>query len=385
MRLFIRNRLSFSRPLIQNYLHAFQLWEGKLTTTRRQLLFFSMSSLFFRPSFAFASGHNAYCVMRDSGGAYLAEKQILIYGSSYESLRPRALASTKPQTVLVETAGDYRTAIRDARSGRLPPGSVAVFDLSRTPEAVIENFATKLGRTSIYYNIPENIGELQNVHGAREFQSGISEARMQASLPELRRVAELYSAMPATKIAPKNGLSAGEWLAQEVEQHGKNDLIIIASHVNKFDVELVSPNGIPIPYPAGQLPLVDGSLFKLARATVDGPTVWVVGCETWELQAGLINLQRSELAFTTKIEYHDSLHIVRLLRTGDTLMEKINSVQKVQWAPRQSQPAPTPTPRPPLEFELEGSHPLPGAPRAMAVIAEATENKVMTMTDKMLA
>ncbi|MBR1068855.1 hypothetical protein [Bradyrhizobium liaoningense] len=344
---------------------------------RRELLILGIGASLL-PKAAVASGHNGFCELRDSGGAFLPEKQILVRGYAYETYRAQALLSAKPQTVLVEDARGYRSAIQDARSGRLPPGSIAVFDRSRFPEGVIGGFHEKIGKTSVYFNIPETLQEARYVHGERDFQSGVSDERLEASLPELRWIAAQYKADGATKIEPRMGLSAADWLTAQIGTHRKNDLIILASHVSRSSVELASPSGILSRYPTGQLPLIDGSVFKLEKAVDSGPTVWTVGCETWDLELGRLSLEKSELAFTTKISYPESLLIVRKLRRGETLFEKINRLQADPWVPQ----------RLPESHELQAideNHPLPGPPRNMAVVAEVVQDKNILLVNKMTA
>jgi hypothetical protein len=344
---------------------------------RRQLLILGISAVI-SPRISFASGHNGFCVLRDSGGSYLPHAQIVVYGYSYETYRPQALASAKPQTVLVERSSDYLTAIRDARSGRLPPGSIAVFDRSRFPEGVLDGFRKRIRRISIYFNIPETLQEAKYVHGKRDFQTGVKDALLEASLPELNRIAAQYRAMGGVKIEAHDDLNAADWLAKQISAHGSDDLVILASHINKSQIKLATPSGSFFQYPTGQLPLIDESVFKLQQATAAGPTVWTVGCETWDLELGRLNLQKSELAFTTKISYPESIAIVRKLTRGDTLMEKVNRLQGSPWTP-QRMPKAGPV------RSIDENHALPDPPRNLAVVAEIVQDKNIITADKMVA
>jgi hypothetical protein len=236
----------------------------------------------------------------------------------------------------------------------------------------------KIGRTSIYFNIPESLSEARQVHGPRGFESGVSDERLEAYLPEFKWIAEQYRAIPATRIEPHDGLNADDWLTKEIGSHGEKDLVIIASHVSRSSVEVASPSGLVVPFPTGQLPLVDGSIFKLERATAKGPTVWTVGCETWDLDLGRLNLEKSELAFTTLISYPESLVVVRKLRAGNTIIQKINSLQAESWVPQR-------LPKSKQFRTIDKNHPLPGPPKNMAVVAELTQGKAIETIAKMLA
>jgi hypothetical protein len=345
---------------------------------RRKLLLLSFGA-FVSPRFAWASGHNGFCVLRDSGGAYLAQRQIIVHGKSYETFRAQALASAQPQTVLVETRAGYTTAIRDARSGRLPPGSIAVFDRSRYPEGVVDGFQKEIKRTTLYFNVPETLQEAKNVHGRIErIQLGLSDSILEAYLPLLKEVADRYRALGGIKIEPQGGMNAADWLASQIAAHGENELVVIASHVARTSVLLTRPDGSPSSYPTGRLPLIDGSVYSMDKAKASGPTVWTVGCETWDLELGRLDLGKSELAFTTKISYPESVAVVRKILPGKTVSQKINGLQKEPWA----------TQRLPESGEIrpvDVNHPLPGAPRSLGVMAEVIQDKNIVTTDKMLA
>jgi hypothetical protein len=352
---------------------------------RRSFIVFSVSVVTgFRE--ALAGGHNAFCNFRDEGGGYIKEKQIVIHGSDYENFRVQALASSQPQTVLVEDQAGYATALRDVRSGRLPPGSVAVFDRSRNPESVIAGIGEKVGRVSVYFNVPETLNEAINIHGQRDFQLGLPNSQLESYLSAFKLIAARYRSMKAIKIEGHGGFNAAEWLQNEIDKHSSEDLVIIASHVNIYNTIMIAPDGSPAFYKAGRLPLNDGSLFNLINVRSSGPTVWTVGCQTWISMAGEIDLRSTEVAFTTKITYPDSILVVQEVKEGLTIQERINRLQQKRWAPQQlersrrttRQPTgPTPTP------DLNDNHPLPGVESPVTFVAEVVGDKAIMTTDKM--
>jgi len=350
---------------------------GKVIDMDRRCFLVLSAGLLIEGRDALASGHNAFCVIRDRGGGYIAQKQIVIHGTAYEASRTEALASAKPQTVLVETPGSYRTVLSDVRSGRLPPGSIAVFDRSRFPEPVIDSLDVKLKRLSIYFNIPETLEQARFIHGPREFQRGLPDDRLAAYLPALKQITAQYREMRAVKIEPRGGLNAADWLKRELDQRGSDELVVIASHVNIYEIEMAAPGDFMSNYPAGQLPLIDGSVYKLEHAKAGGPTVWTVGCETWQLMRGELNLQRAELALTSKISYPESLHVIRELKDGGSVRESINKLQRREWQPQRA-----PASRPP---ESGDDHPLPEPPRGVTIVVECIQDKAILTTEKMVA
>ena len=236
-----------------------------------------------------ASGHNDFCVMRESGGAFLADKQIIVHGDGYQSHRAEAIAEGRPTSVLVEDDAGYRSVLRDIRRGQLPPGSIAMFDLSRFPEPVIGRLDRSIKGMFVHYSIPRSLEEAKNVH------RGISEGRLAANLPYLRTLEESYRALGARRIEQSPGRAAAEVLDATIKQHGPDDLVVLVSHVETFPRWETTPGGEPSRYPAGRLPLVDGSQFLLERVVPNGPTVWIIGCDTWETLKGASDLAQPQL------------------------------------------------------------------------------------------
>jgi hypothetical protein len=187
--------------------------------------------------------------MRNGGGGLVAQRQILVYGDAYPSLRLEAAKSQKPQTVLLEDPSSYGPVLKDIRSGFFPPGTIAVFDGSNDPDRVLATIDRPVERVHLLYNIPETLDEAVQVHGPRTFQDGTRQRG--ASVDELKHnldselkpIAAQLRAAGGVKIEPHSGESAKDFLEQYIRRLGPNDVVLIVSHVVRTDEEKPNPNG----------------------------------------------------------------------------------------------------------------------------------------------
>ncbi len=313
---------------------------------RRSIMFAGIFTVM-TPQVSWAGGHNKYCHYRDDVGAFLPENNIVVHGQEYERFRALAAMTTAHKTVLVENASQYRMALRDIRNGRLPSGSIAVYDKSNDPDIVLNELDRPIERIVVLYNIPESEAEFRAVHGRSELQRGLTEDELQDgdTIEYLRRVASRYKDIGASKIGSQGNTTAAAWLRNFIRQADRSTLIVIASHlISKTELRR-SPDGTMVGYPGGLLPLTDGSVHSLADHDPAGPICWTIGCDTWALQSGFDQLPFPMLSTTELIQYADSLSIAAEIRDGRTVRELINRIQMREWRLRYPRKGEDPIPR----------------------------------------
>lgn len=95
------------------------------------------------------SGHNGYCLMRVTGGAFLPAKGILVFGHRYRHLRKGASSA---KTIIIEDPHDYNTVLKDIKKGRFDPRAIAVFDRTPNPDIVLDKLDLPI-KKFIFYSI----------------------------------------------------------------------------------------------------------------------------------------------------------------------------------------------------------------------------------------
>lgn len=328
---------------------------------------------------AYASGHNPNCEWRDKNGIFRREQRIIIQGQNlefYKSHRQEALATGEAQTVLVDKVEGYKLALQDIRNGNLPPGSVTVFDLSRNPDIALASLDKPVKRVIIYHNVPETLDEARNVHGFRKFgevdQEGYSDDELQREIPGFVEVARQLTAIGAIKIHSSGTQNAAKWLEQAVSSHGNDELVIIMSHIVQYGIEKITPGGSPFIYPAALLPLTDGSIYKPNIPSTKSDMVWLVGCETWDLNMQLLSLNLPALTLGAQVTYPVAFDIVKETTNGSSIREIINHLQRRRFR--------LPPPRIQPETTDSDGHPLQlRRPPAVSAVAQMYEGNVLVV------
>lgn len=284
-----------------------------------------------------ASGHNPLCQFREDGGALLPEKRIIVFGDNYTVHRQEAVRQNRPIAVSVETSIQYATAFGDLRAGRLPPGSVVLFDASDNPEPSIALLDKPIRHMVILHNIPTSFEALENIHG-KDVASG-------AALESCRTLAAELEAQGARPIF---GLGASP-LAISLQRHmrtfGPDDVVIILSHVewneypyrrtvitlsdgSKFDIEQQSPTDEISDLDVEMMVEQQGMKSSFNRFFA-GPTVWTVGCNTAFSLPSTVPPGLS-LRTTRTLTYREAASAAILISGATTRREAVNSLQMKQ-------------------------------------------------------
>ncbi len=312
-------------------------WRLKVLVMRRR----TFLTCLLLPAFAapaFGGGHNPMCNFRGGyGGAYLGEQGVVVYGSRSKELMAEARADGRPVSVLVETMEEYSQAYRALRSEQLPKGSLLFFDSSNNPGPIVEKVDSPIGRVVILYNIPRSVEEVIRIHG-----SGISPSRASANIPALRSIASRMAKVGGIDV---NSLKTGT-IAQGVSNYVNSlpgdNLILFLSHVIKLDAERS--------YKLPLLPFEDGSRYSPVMRTPAlnhfgspvpniwdgkedtlwdmsklGPTVWTIGCSTWDT---IINDVRPQVELLTSrsLTYEHGAAAILAMRAARSIRDAASSI-----------------------------------------------------------
>jgi hypothetical protein len=177
-------------------------------------------------------------------------------------------------------------------------------------------------KTHLLFNFPETLDEAQAIHEDTPISD--LEAYMESFAELSREVTELGG----IKIRAQAAKPANEWVRDYISHTGKDELVLILSHVEREEVALKGPDGDLIPYPDGALPLTDKSVYKLSESANSSSLVWTIGCDTWDtLSEGLPGL-----SFSRPIEYHESVQLARLiLQSNATARSAIRGLQGLEF------------------------------------------------------
>lgn len=328
------------------------------------------------------SGHNPYCFSRKDGGKHYPDRNLLVFGSRYSMLKKGLI---RPTIILVEEPDEYSFVLNEIKTESLPKGSIALFDRSSSPDAALAMVDKKIGTTKLYFSIPRDASSFENIHGENialgkedEFYENFSS--LESDCKRLGGVAIK---------AESEASSAARFLEKELEAAHPDDLIVLISHVEPRLYEEGGENGSPLTINERLvMPFSDGTFLEIPKNNKNGPSIWILGCNTWDELSSMQLKSSPTISISNKITYHEAVFLARkIMSDTGNLRQRINTIQRstfLKGAPLELKadlPEVAPMTSPPAS---EIPHPVPERPtqKVEFVVELINEGSTFVSDDK---
>lgn len=271
---------------------------------------------------AWARGHNWYCTHRDSGGAYLRDRWVLVAGTGYGEAVAAIPHGERAITVLVETPAQYHRVMADLRlpdRGGLPPRSVAVFDFTADPDPALKIIDNRLRNIRVVHDLPRNVEDAQAIH-----HDLYTREQYLAYLPQLQALRARLERAGAIDLGSVKGQPVADYFRGIVARAGASDLVILVGHREKM------PQTPEDEIPKYRVNFHDGSSYALIETTRTNPFVWVISCDTWAELSLRAATGFPQFATARPLTYSQGVTAAELLVGSKTLREGVSRVQKAQ-------------------------------------------------------